>query len=505
MRKCVLLLLAIGAVQVSSAAAEEKAAATVPQILQGDWLVPSKPSPNSFPGMRMPDFAAITLRITAINYVARTHKDSSILGAWEESGEPVKLVKDADGKEYFEEQPFFLTIRTNTVPWQIDLWRKAGDGKRLEKKGICLLQENTLTLCLSTIGGPRPTSFDAAPGVYVMKATRTGKPTVIPLSTEKGPNAQAAVIGKVTVTAEQAPVMQGKEAVLTAKRGDVFGVTQIDGDWYGVLPSRGWIHKANVRYEASLPLGAVQPTGSSTVVPAASAAPPAPAAPTVEAPATEKAPVTEKAPAEKVPEAKSAEAPTDKSATGAKEDKGEKPDPKAQTQSEDERAQLNKEAEQAFAQGKDYFIWPRTKGPFKRDGQILAVPFDYFGKENARPYRLAFALVVNGKELKTFIISPEDKSRQQKREGQDAFLHIDFERSLSGKGKAMLYLVAEESKASISSPTKDKSGSKLPAAKASKARIGNPPKDKSGSQPPATKASDDPISNIITVDVEFAY
>jgi len=54
--------------------------------------------------------------------------------------------------------------------------------------------------------------------------------------------------GKVTVTAEQAPVMQGKETVLTAKKGDVFDVSEFRGDWYGVLPSRGWIHKANVRY-----------------------------------------------------------------------------------------------------------------------------------------------------------------------------------------------------------------------------------------------------------------
>jgi len=62
---------------------------------------------------------------------------------------------------------------------------------------------------------------------------------------------QAAIIGKVTVTAEQAPVMQGKEAVLTAKKGDTFDVSDIKGDWYGVLPSRGWIHKANVKYEAA--------------------------------------------------------------------------------------------------------------------------------------------------------------------------------------------------------------------------------------------------------------
>ena len=89
----------------------------------------------------------------------------------------------------------------------------------------------------------------------------------------------AAVIGKATVTAEQAPVMQGKDTVLTAKKGDVFDVNEIAGDWYGVLPSRGWIHKANVRYEASLPRGTANPRETPA------AAQPAPAAPTAAAPA----------------------------------------------------------------------------------------------------------------------------------------------------------------------------------------------------------------------------
>ena len=60
-------------------------------------------------------------------------------------------------------------------------------------------------------------------------------------------------IGKVTVTAEQAPIMQGNETILTAKKGDTFDVSEAKGDWYGVLPSRGWIHKASVRYEPSAP------------------------------------------------------------------------------------------------------------------------------------------------------------------------------------------------------------------------------------------------------------
>ena len=82
--------------------------------------------------------------------------------------------------------------------------------------------------------------------------------------------AQAAVIGKATVTAEQAPVMQGKDVVLTAKKGDTFEVSEVKGDWYGVLSSRGWIHKANVRYEP-----AAFPVGGQTIAPASGTKEPA--------------------------------------------------------------------------------------------------------------------------------------------------------------------------------------------------------------------------------------
>jgi len=60
---------------------------------------------------------------------------------------------------------------------------------------------------------------------------------------------KAAVIGKATVTADQAPVMQGKETLLAAKKGDTFDVTEANGDWYGLAPSGGWIHKSNIRFE----------------------------------------------------------------------------------------------------------------------------------------------------------------------------------------------------------------------------------------------------------------
>jgi hypothetical protein len=65
--------------------------------------------------------------------------------------------------------------------------------------------------------------------------------------------APAAVIGKAVVTADQAPIMQGGKTIATAKKGDTFDVTGANGDWFGLSPSQGWIHKANVRYEPAPP------------------------------------------------------------------------------------------------------------------------------------------------------------------------------------------------------------------------------------------------------------
>ena len=187
-----------------------QAAAQVPESLRGDWLVPSKPNPNSSPMMQLPDTTAITLRITATNLVLRLHKDPPLLDGWSETGERMKTVKDGDGLEYLEDQPFFLTVCTNTVPWQIDLWRKKGDGTRIEKKGICSLEENVLTLSIGSIGKPRPESLDE-PGIgssySFFKATRTGKPTSVPSRTEDTqPSA-----GRSTPTASSPPQTASEE------------------------------------------------------------------------------------------------------------------------------------------------------------------------------------------------------------------------------------------------------------------------------------------------------
>jgi len=85
--------------------------------------------------------------------------------------------------------------------------------------------------------------------------------------------AQGVVMGKVTVTAEQAPIVQGKETVLTAKKGAIFDVSEVKGEWYGVLPSRGWIYKANVRYEPVAPASVLNAEAPTAATPAGGAVP----------------------------------------------------------------------------------------------------------------------------------------------------------------------------------------------------------------------------------------
>ena len=143
-------------------------ATPVPRFLQGDWVVPST----------SPYQAVITLRISENNVIFRTHKDFNMGDVWDENGAQ-KIVKDQDGREYFEGRPFSVALHTNTIPWQIDLWRRADNGTLVEEKGIFSLQDNTLTISIGKGGAPRAMSFDAPGlgGAYsIMKATRTEQP-----------------------------------------------------------------------------------------------------------------------------------------------------------------------------------------------------------------------------------------------------------------------------------------------------------------------------------------
>jgi len=71
--------------------------------------------------------------------------------------------------------------------------------------------------------------------------------------------AHAAVIGKATVTADQAPIMRGDETIATVKKGDILDVTKVKGNWFGLDPSQGWIHKSHVRYDPILPASPAAP------------------------------------------------------------------------------------------------------------------------------------------------------------------------------------------------------------------------------------------------------
>jgi len=105
------------------------------------------------------------------------HKQGGTVGAYDgATGKAMKVVKDPDGREYLEPSPYACVVRTNTIPWEIDLSVKGDDGKVIEMKGICSLKDDALTLSIGKVGKPRPTSFDD-PGnwsseYYVMAASR---------------------------------------------------------------------------------------------------------------------------------------------------------------------------------------------------------------------------------------------------------------------------------------------------------------------------------------------
>jgi len=91
---------------------------------------------------------------------------------------------------------------------------------------------------------------------------------------------QAAILGKVTVTADQAPVMSGKDLLMTVRKGESFDVIEVKGDWYGLSPSKGWIHKANVWFESATAGGSPSAAPTAGEVPPKPVSPPASSKPT---------------------------------------------------------------------------------------------------------------------------------------------------------------------------------------------------------------------------------
>jgi len=81
----------------------------------------------------------------------------------------------------------------------------------------------------------------------------------------------AEVVGRATVTADEAPIYRGQEVVGKAKKGDVLEITMIRGDWYGAVPANGWIHKKFVSFEPASAQATQKPNG--TAPPAAGVKP----------------------------------------------------------------------------------------------------------------------------------------------------------------------------------------------------------------------------------------
>ena len=52
------------------------------------------------------------------------------------------------------------------------------------------------------------------------------------------------------MTSDEAPIYKGKEVAARAKRGDKLNVSSVKGEWYGVIPAGGWVHKKHVEYVA---------------------------------------------------------------------------------------------------------------------------------------------------------------------------------------------------------------------------------------------------------------
>lgn len=75
----------------------------------------------------------------------------------------------------------------------------------------------------------------------------------------------AEVLGKVTVVTDDALVHRGATVIAKAKKGQTYEVTGINGDWYGVMPVSGWIHKKHVRFEAAATAEPAASTGDAEI------------------------------------------------------------------------------------------------------------------------------------------------------------------------------------------------------------------------------------------------
>lgn len=55
-------------------------------------------------------------------------------------------------------------------------------------------------------------------------------------------------LGVVRITTDQAPIQMGEKIIARVKQGEELPVCEIKGDWYCVLPSRGWMNAKLLEY-----------------------------------------------------------------------------------------------------------------------------------------------------------------------------------------------------------------------------------------------------------------
>ena len=55
-------------------------------------------------------------------------------------------------------------------------------------------------------------------------------------------------LGTATVIMDQAPIQMGTKVIAEAKKGEELVVSEVNGEWYRVIPSQGWIHAKFIQF-----------------------------------------------------------------------------------------------------------------------------------------------------------------------------------------------------------------------------------------------------------------
>jgi len=104
--------------------------------------------------------------------------------------------------------------------------------------------------------------------------------------------------------------------------------------------------------------------------------------------------------------------------------------------------ELKDSAAKAFDEGKDYFIWPNGEGPFTRRKEgFVVLPVFYVAKPKPKPFYIVSLILT--KDPAGSAVSEKScwsKYEDAKERGRAATTVIDLDKSLSGRGKATVFL-----------------------------------------------------------------